>query len=93
MEFNQLLLKSYYLYIHTYIYIYITKTFEILKIFHINIILKKKQKKNTFLKPDSAFTLHDTVHPLPAFRLPTPPQSDPRQANQTHGKPTLKHHI
>ena len=89
MEFNRLLLKSYYIYI--YIYIYITETFETLTIFHINIILKKK--KNTFLKPDSAFTLHDTVHPLRAFRLPAPPQSDPRQANQTHGKPTLKHHI
>ena len=89
MEFNQLLLKSYYL----YIYIYKTETFETLTTFHINIILKKKQKKKTFLKPDSAFTLHDTVHPLPTFHLPTPPQSDPRQANQTHGKPTLKHHI
>ena len=66
--------KNMYL-IYIYIYIYIIETFEAPTIFHVSTVFKKQKKKkeNTFLKPDFAFTLHGTVHSIPAFHLPAPP--------------------
>ena len=43
------------------IYTYKTETFEAPTDFHVSIILKKKKRNKTFLKPNSAFPFHKAM--------------------------------
>ena len=78
----------------SYLYIiYKTEIFETPTIFHVNIILKKKKKRNrTFLKPDSAFPFHeDSTFPF-HDDMPKPklaPQIPDLHLWQTKCKPFL----